>query len=236
MAVNISEQKWHEIWAACEAVDATGTKLSMNAVKEHLGGTSFSYISPVLREYRAKKRPVIAVGGEVAEELKGIIERHVNQAAIEYQEALKQRLEEEAKKENAFIEGELAAANEQNIELEAENQRLENENHRLSGDNDRLSKQCSEERERYEEVHQENRKYRTDLLNANSEKASLEGQVKNLKEQMDGMVANTKRLEKELKEAQEAAAEMRGSLKTSKEQEGLLKQFLETVGYDNKLP
>lgn len=123
----ISQDKQQQIWQAADALAATGVSVTMRAVKEYMGGGSFSYISPVLRAWKEARKPRFQVGDELPEELQGVVSAAVSHIAQRFHESFTGLADECIERATGELDYRLAAVNDQLAEMESECATLETE-------------------------------------------------------------------------------------------------------------
>ena len=145
--ITISDEKRRQIWNAADELKAMGVNVTMKAIVEHMGGGSFAYVSPVLREWKDNQKPRFTVGTELPEELQPIVEQTVLYVAGEFKD--KYAALYDAQLDKGLAEGELRIQNkdDQIQELEDEMARLDALRVGLESDKARLEEQGSEQQE-----------------------------------------------------------------------------------------
>lgn len=121
----ISQEKQQQIWKAADALAGAGAKVTMKAVKEHMGGGSFSYISPVLRAWKEAKKPRFRVGQELPDELQIVVAEAVSHIAQQFHESFTRLADECIERATGELDRRLASVNEQLAEMESEYTTLE---------------------------------------------------------------------------------------------------------------
>lgn len=135
----ISQDKQQQIWQAADALAAAGTSVTMRAVKEHMGGGSFSYISPVLRAWKEARKPRFRVGDELPEELQLVVSAAVSHIAQRFHESFTGLADECIERATGELDYRLAAVNSQLAEMESECATLETERDREVTQREHLS-------------------------------------------------------------------------------------------------
>lgn len=145
--VTISDEKRRQIWNAADELKAMGTNVTMKAIVEHMGGGSFAYVSPVLREWKDSQKPRFTVGTELPEALQPIVEQTILYVAGEFKQKYAELYDSQLEK--GLAEGELRIQNkdDQIQELEDEMARLDALRVGLESEKARLEEQGSEQQE-----------------------------------------------------------------------------------------
>lgn len=129
----ISNDKREQIWNAADELEAAGKPVTMKSIKEHMGGGSFTYISPVLRDWKEARKPKFTISGEFPEELRLVIEEAVTHIAGRFNEAFAGLANNRIEQATGDMDARLRSANEQITEMETEYAILETQRDEKNG-------------------------------------------------------------------------------------------------------
>ena len=235
MGITISAEKRGEIWAAADALNADEKvkNVTMGLIKEYLGGGSFSYISPVLREWKAAQKPKFTISNiDLPEEM---LEKSLavsNYMATEIKNVAWLLAEEKIAQGQADSEARLEDSEERNKELEEECFALEADRNRLTQENQSMKEMIADLQE---QVRQKNGQLTSLQNNLDQTREFLKASDDELK----NLHRDHKTLEEQHKQEQEKLGEQQSANEELKEQlthnQGELSRALEQCNSQQKL-
>ncbi|MET4696882.1 DNA-binding protein [Endozoicomonas lisbonensis] len=134
----ISDEKRQDIMAAADALEAEGQKVTIKSVIQFMGGGSFEYVSPVLRDRRQARKPVYAIPSELPEPVMATVEQLVKQTGAELWSAVSQLADEKIEQAQQAAQADREASEQQLSELESRYWQLVHETKALSTEKQRL--------------------------------------------------------------------------------------------------
>ena len=134
----ISDEKRQDILAAADALEAEGQKVTIKSVIQFMGGGSFEYVSPVLRDRRQARKPNYAIPSELPEPVMTTVEQLVKQTGAELWRAVSQLADKNIEQAQQTVQADREASEQQLSELESRYWQLVHENKSLSTEKQRL--------------------------------------------------------------------------------------------------
>ncbi|KEQ11336.1 hypothetical protein GZ77_25995 [Endozoicomonas montiporae] len=134
----ISDEKRQDIIAAADALEAEGQKVTIKSVIQFMGGGSFEYVSPVLRDRRQARKPVYTIPSELPDALVEKVGQLVKQAGAELWAASTQLADEKIAEVQGQTESDKNASEQQLTELESRYWQLFHETKALSTEKEQI--------------------------------------------------------------------------------------------------